>query len=159
MNLANRSVCHFSIFDLTVFDFKLSGSCPNHLRDAIHTIALYQLSGIRIFIRFKTYAGCGLGWKSGALGFNGLDVSLSGRGVDGFADVDLTPFVVVEPPSVFVVSESVLEDSGELILTKLKACGSTQSFSRLFRAPINDVAATFKSSRVSDLLNSPILVS
>lgn len=86
--------------------------------------------------------GRGLGWKSGALGFNVRAVSLSGCGVDGFADVDLTPLVVAEPPSV-----------------KLKACGSTQSFSRLFRAPINDVAATFKSSRVSDLLNSPILVS
>lgn len=93
------------------------------------------------------------------MGFNVLAVSLSGRGVDGFADVDLTLLVVAEPPSVFAMSESVRVDSTGLILTKLKACGSTQSFSRLFRAPINDVAATFKSSRVSDLLNSPILVS
>ena len=79
--------------------------------------------------------------------------------MDGLADVDLTPLVLAELPSVFAMSEVVHEGFRELKPTKLKACGSTQSFSRLFRAPINDVAATFKSSRVSDLLSSPILVS
>ena len=113
---------------------------------------------MRAFSKHRTYAGREFGWKSGAFGFSVLAASLCGRGVDGFADVDLTPLVAA-PLSVFVISASIYIYLRELILTKLKACGSTQSFSRLFRAPIKDVAATFKSSRVSDLLSSPILVS
>ena len=113
---------------------------------------------VRCSSRPKTYAERDVGWKSGAFGFSVLVASLSGRGVDGFADVDLTPLVAT-PPSVFVMSDSIYINSRKLIRTKLKACGSTQSFSRLLRAPIKDVAATFKSSRFSDLLNSPILVS
>ena len=113
---------------------------------------------VRASSRLQTYPEREVGWKSAAFGFSVLVVSLSGRGVDGFADVDLTPLVAA-PPSVFVMSDSIYVYSREVVHTKLKACGSTQSFSRLFRAPIKDVAATFKSSRFSDLLNSPILVS
>lgn len=57
---------------------------------------------MRPFSRHETYAGREFGWKSGAFGFSVLVASLSGRGVDGFADVDLTPLVAA-PLSVFVM--------------------------------------------------------
>lgn len=61
---------------------------------------------MRAFNKHETYAGREFGWKSGAFGFSVLAASLSGCGVDGFVDVDLTPLVAV-PLSVFVMSASV----------------------------------------------------
>ena len=42
----------------------------------------------------------GLGWNSGALGFKLSALSFSGRGVDDFADADLTPLVMAVALSV-----------------------------------------------------------
>ena len=61
---------------------------------------------VRASARLKTYAEREVGWKSGAFGFSVLVASLSGRGVEGLADVDLTPLVAALP-SVFVILDSV----------------------------------------------------
>ncbi len=61
---------------------------------------------VEAFSTVEAYTGRELGWKSGAFGFSVFVASLSGSGVDGFADVDLAP-LVAPPPSVFVVSECV----------------------------------------------------
>ena len=54
----------------------------------------------------QTYAEREVGWKSGAFGFSVLAASPSRRGVDGLADVDLTPLGAA-PPSVYIMSDSV----------------------------------------------------